>query len=148
MNFKNYKYLFWVIFFGFFSVAQNKEIYGKVIASDLSGFPGIMIFSDKQENISTTDLNGNFIIENAVNLKLLKFVFLGMQEEIVELNESCEFIQIVMLEEPLIDFVTLKKVNRIIQRGRNKNIPEYLNEAIEKKIFDADKMCNRQKIVR
>jgi len=148
MNISKY-YLFFCLFILTYSYAQDFTIQGKVIDTDLLELPGVQIFSINDKLIATTDLNGNFKIENITGISSLKFGLVGTVDEIIQLNKDCKYIQLIMFYDSTHCFVSEEKLKRIEkreQRKKKKLISKLSKLAISKKIFEEDKMCTQQKI--
>ena len=142
-------YLFFCLFIITFSYAQDFAIQGKVIDTDLLELPGVQIFSITDKLIATTDLNGNFNIENITGINSLKFRLVGTVDEIVQLNNDCKYVQLIMFYDSTHCFVSeekLKKIEKREQRKKMKFILKLSKKAVSKKLFDEDKMCNQQKV--
>ncbi len=146
MNFQTYLFVL-ILLVSNVLTAQNRSISGLVIDESLLGMPQVLILSANNNLIGTTDRNGHFIINDTTETTLLKFRFIGMQEEVVELTPGCDNAQVILISDWIIDYVSLKRAERIIQRKRKKNIPKLLKQAMNQKIFDEDKMCSKQKII-
>lgn len=129
--------------------AQNHTIEGKIIDSDLFALPQVQIYTADDKLIAISDMDGYFVIENIEGIESLEFRFLGVKNEIVKINKHCSYIQLIMFNDATNCFVSARKLKRIEkkeQKEKKKIIPKLFDEAIAKKIFDADKMCNMQKM--
>jgi hypothetical protein len=135
----NFKILFLLVSFTLHS--QTRVISGKVIGQDLIELPAIKIFDESNELIGETDFNGNFKLEIKTPIKKILFSGIGYQTETLEIIDNCDYIQIIVLYDWIIDFVSLKKAERIIKRDRKKLLPKLYAEAFRKEIFDISKDC-------
>ncbi|HAH54575.1 MAG TPA: hypothetical protein DCM02_04635 [Flavobacterium sp.] len=129
--------------------SQSSIIKGKIIHSNLTVFPKVQILTERNTLLTVSDSEGNFVIENTKSLKILKFVGLRAEIEIVELNSNCEYIQLIMFDSTYETFLLLsdaKKAYRKEQRKKKKIIPKLMKQEVEKNIFDKDKMCYTQKL--
>lgn len=126
------------------SFGQERIITGKVIGQDLTEFPGVVIMSSDLRVIDTTDFNGGFEFKYSKDIKKIKLLFPMTQKEEIELSVSCNHIEIILLEEWIYDFVTLKSAKRKKKRDRKRTLPKLYAEAYEKGIFDNKKNCRQQ----
>jgi|SRR6218665_658317 len=150
MSLRKYKCYLIICLFTIINLhAQNQTIEGKIIDSYLIALPQVEIYSADNKIITISDMNGNFTIENAERIESLKFRFLGVKDEIIEMSKNCRYIQLIMFNDATHCFVSARKLKRIEikeQKEKKKILPKLIDEAIAKKIFNADKMCNMQKI--
>ena len=123
------------------SFGQEQMITGKVIGQDLIEFPGVVIMTSDLKVIDTTDFNGEFEFKYSKEIKKIKLIFPMTQEEEIELSENCNHIEIILLEEWIYDFVTLKKAERKKKRDRKRTLPKLYAEAYKKGIFENKISC-------
>ena len=123
------------------SFGQERIITGKVIGQDLSEFPGVVIMTSDLKAIDTTDFNGNFEFNYSTDIQKIKLIFPMTQEEEIEITENCNRIEIILLEEWIYDYVSLKRAERKKERDRKRTLPELYAEAYEKGIFKDKKSC-------
>ena len=128
------------------TISQNRVITGKLISQDLIEFPGVIIMTMESKVLDTTDFNGNFKFDYTKGLDKIKIVSVMMQTEEILLNENCSHLEIILLEEWIYDFVSLKRAERKKKRDRKKTIPILYKKAYEKKIFKNEKNCRQQLI--
>ena len=123
------------------SFGQERIITGKVIGQDLSEFPGVVIMTSDLKAIDTTDFNGNFEFNYSTDIQKIKLIFPMTQEEEIEITENCNRIEIILLEEWIYDYVSLKRAERKKERDRKRTLPKLYAEAYEKGIFKDKKSC-------
>src|SRR5690606_24931186 len=116
-----------------------------VIDENLIAVPGIKIYAENELLLTETDFDGNFQINNT-GCSALMFRAVGWQDEIIEINRDCKYVQLIMLNYFIVDFKSEKRTNKIIKRNRKKSVSDAIMKAISQKIFDANKMCNMQKL--
>lgn len=126
--------------------SQNKTIKGRVIAEDLETVPLASIMINDTVEVAKTDLNGFFQIEIPVSMNKILFEFVGMESAIIELADTCNEVEVVMMFRGTYDFKTLKKVDRLRMK-RFKNLPALHKEAFAKGIFKSDKACYTQEFI-
>ena len=133
-------FLTFQIFFG-----QERIITGKVIGQDLIEFPAVVIMTTEKEAIDTTDFNGNFEFKYSTNIKRIKLIFPMTQEEEIEITENCNRIEVILLDEWIYDYVSLKRAERKKQRDRKRILPELYIKAYENGIFINKNSCRFQR---
>ncbi|MGF2411931.1 MAG: carboxypeptidase-like regulatory domain-containing protein [Ferruginibacter sp.] len=126
--------------------SQNKTITGRVIAEDLETVPFASIMINDAVQVGRTDLNGFFQIDIPVSEKKILFMFAGMESTTIELADTCDEVELVMMFSRIYDFKTLKKVDRL-RKKRIKKLPALHKQAFEKGLFKTDKACYTQKFI-
>ena len=97
--------------------------------------------SDTEKVLDTTDMNGGFEFKNSSNIKKIKFLFVMTQEEEIQISDTCNHVELILLEEWTYDFVSLKTADRKKRRDRKRILPKLYAEAYEKGIFKNNKSC-------
>ena len=120
--------------------SQNRTLKGKIISEDLETLPYALIFIDDTVEVGKTNLNGFFQINIPVSVKKILFRNVGFEPATIELVDTCDDVEIVMMLSGTYDFITLKKVDRILMK-RFKKLPELHKEAFEKDIFKTEYAC-------
>jgi hypothetical protein len=126
--------------------SQNKTIKGKAITEDLEILPYTLIFINDTVKVGRTDLNGFFQIDIPVSTKKILFKDVGFEQATIELVDSCDEVEVVMMFSVTYDFMTLKKVDRLRMK-RFKKLPALHKQAFEKGLFKTDKACYTQKFI-
>jgi hypothetical protein len=125
-----------------FSFGQERIITGKIIGQELTEFPGVVVMdSDTEKVLDTTNFDGKFEFKYSSDIKKIKFIFVMTQEEEIEISESCNHIELILLEEWIYDFVSLKTAERKKRRDRKRILPKLYAEAYENGIFKNKKSC-------
>jgi hypothetical protein len=124
--------------------SQNKTIRGRVVDDNLEILPSVSIMINDTVEVGRTDLKGFFQIDIPVAQKKIVFMFLGVEPAIIELVDTCDDVEVVMMMSGTYDFMTPKKVDRL-RIKRFKKLPELHKEAFEKGLFKTDKPCYTQK---
>lgn len=73
-------------------------------------------------------------------------MFAGMESTTIELADTCDEVELVMMFSRIYDFKTLKKVDRL-RKKRIKKLPALHKQAFEKGLFKTDKACYTQKFI-
>ena len=68
------------------------------------------------------------------------FRFIGLEPTTIELVETCDNIEVVMMYSYTYDFITLKRVDRK-RKKRYKKLPEIHKQAFEKGLFKTECPC-------
>lgn len=129
--------------FSFELKAQARIIQGKIIAEDFETLPFVQIQINDSLIIGTTDTSGRFKIEILKKTEKLKCSFIGMEPAIINIKNSCDNLEIKMLYSGTYDFISLKKVNKLILK-RFKKLPELHQLAYDKGIFITKSACYEQ----
>lgn len=130
-----------ILFQSQLTTSQEKFVTGKVISEEMIEIPGALIMTMNEKVIDTTDFYGNFRFENIDEIKKIKIVSLMSQTEEITLTENCSNLEVILLNEWIYDFITLKRAERKKKRERKKIIPKLYDKAYEKGIFTNEKNC-------
>lgn len=114
-------------------------ITGQVLDQDLIELPGVFIMTSDSKVIDTTDFNGRFSFKFTPEIKKIKFVSFMVQPEEIEVSDNCNHIEIILLNEWIYDFVSLKTAERKRKRDRKRMLPKLYAQAYEKGLFDKEK---------
>ncbi len=124
--------------------SQNKTIKGRVISDDLETVPGVFIMINDTVEVGRTNMNGFFQIDIPVSGEKILFMFVGLDQATLELVDTCDKIEVVMMRSGTDDFITLKRAERK-RKKRYKKLPEIHKQAFEKGIFETEYACyNRE----
>lgn len=123
-----------------------KTIKGKVIDDNLEFSSYALIIINDTAKVGKTDLNGFFQVEIPVQVKKVSFRCIGFEPANIELADTCNEIEVVMLSSSTYDFMTLKRVDKLRMREFEK-LPELHKKAFDKGIFKTDKACYIQTFV-
>ncbi len=133
-----------ILFVFHISIGQERIITGQVLGQDLVELPGVFIMTSNSKIIDTTDFNGRFRLKYMPEIKKIKFVSLMIQSEEIVVLENCNHIEIILLNEWIYDFVSLKAAKRKRKRDRKRILPKLYAEAFEKGLFDKENPCKYQ----
>jgi hypothetical protein len=124
--------------------SQNKTIKGRVITEFFETAPGMLIIINDTVKVGRTDLKGFFQIDIPISVKKILIWSLGLDQANIELVDTCDEVEVVMLLSSTYDFITLKKADRLRMKRFNK-LPELHKKAFEKGIFKTEYACyNRE----
>jgi hypothetical protein len=126
--------------------SQNKTIKGKVITNQFDVLTGIPIMLNDTVVVGRTDLNGCFQIDIPVSVKKILFRDVGLEKTVIELSDTCNEVEVIMLLRAIYDFATPRKVDRLRMK-KFKRLPEFHKEAFEKGLFKTDKACYTQEFI-
>jgi len=126
--------------------SQNKTIKGRVISDFFDIIPGAFITINDTVEVGRTDLNGFFQTEIPVSVKKILFRYVGSDPTSIELSDSCDDVEVVMMSSGSYDFITLRKVDRLRMK-RFKKLPEIHKKAFERKLFKTEKACYKQEFI-
>ncbi len=125
---------------------QNKTINGRLIAEDLETIPFALIRINDTVEVGKTDLNGFFQIEIPVSINKLTLMFVGLEPTKIELADTCNEVEVIMMFSVNYDFKTFKKVDKLRMK-RFKKLTGLHKEAFEKGLFKTDKACFTQEFI-
>lgn len=124
--------------------SQTKTIKGKVISEYFEILPAVSIMINDTVEVGRTDINGFFQIDIPISEKKILFVFVGMEPTAIDLVDTCDKIEVVMMADYIYDFITLKRAERK-RKKRYKKLPEIHKQAFEESIFETEYACyNRE----
>lgn len=126
--------------------SQNKIIKGRVASNQFDILNGVSITINDTVEVGRTDLNGFFQINVPVSERKILFRGVGLEPAIIEIVDTCNDLEIVMLLSSTDDFITLRKADRL-RKKRFKKIPELHKEAFDKGIFKTAKACYVQEFI-
>ncbi|MBS1633330.1 MAG: hypothetical protein JST10_12240 [Bacteroidetes bacterium] len=126
--------------------SQNKTIKGKVISNQFEMMGGVLIRINDTVEVGRTDLNGFFQINIPVSEKKILFMGVGLEPANVELADTCNEVEVVLMLSGTYDFKTPKKVDRLRMKIFKK-LPALHKEAFAKGLFKTDKACYTQEFI-
>lgn len=126
--------------------SQNKTIKGRTITDQFETMSFVSIMINDTIEVGKTDLNGFFQIDVPVSEKQIIFRSIGLEPAIIELVDTCNEVEVVMMLSGTYDFKTPKEVDRL-RKKRFKKLPELHKEAFAKGIFKTDKVCYIQEFI-
>jgi len=127
--------------------AQNKTIKGRITSEFFETMAGVSILMNDTIELGRTDLNGVFQIDNIpVSVNKILFRVVGLEPANIELADTCNEVEVIMMASFTYDFKALKKVDRLRMK-RFKKLPELHREAFEKGLFKTDKACYAQAFI-
>jgi hypothetical protein len=126
---------------------QTRTIYGQVVDEDLEFIPMVSIFNSDTVEIAKANVEGQFKLDLPLDTKELILAFVGMEWTKIELNDGCDIIDIIMMNEWIYDFISLKSADRK-RLKRLKKIPKLHQIAYEKGIFTTLTPCYNRSFVK
>ena len=127
--------------------SQNKTIKGRVIDNHfLDTLAYVAIIINDTVEVGRTDLNGVYQIDIPILVNKILFRSVGMEPAIIELADTCNEVEVVMMFSGTYDFKTLKKVDKLRMK-KFKKLPALHKEAFAKGIFKTDKACYTQEFI-
>lgn len=126
--------------------SQNKTFEGRVITNQFETMSFVSIMINDTVEVGRTDLNSFFQIDIPVSVNKILFRSVGLEPAIIELSDTCNEVEVVMMLSSTYDFKTPKKVDRLRMK-RFKKLPELHKEAFTKGIFKTDKACYIQEFI-
>ncbi len=121
-------------------VGQTRTLTGKLIDDNFQPFIQVKIFNVDTLLLGKSDMTGNFSIAVPSDTRTLIIADVGMEWKRIDLSDSCNNLEIILLPRWTYDFKTLKKVDRLRKKQFNK-LPTLHKTAFEKGVFKSDKPC-------
>ena len=122
---------------------QTRIFHGIVITEDLEYLPNVNIQINDSKTAGKTDTSGRFRVEVPEKTEKLIFSFVGFEPTIINLKNSCDTLEIIIMYSGTYDFISPKKVNKLMLK-RFKKLPELHLLAYNKGIFFTKSACYEQ----
>ncbi len=119
---------------------QTRTIHGQIVDEDLQYIPMVSICNLDTVEIAKANIDGQFKFELPLGTKKLLLSFVGMEWTTIELKDGCDTIDVIMMNEWIYDFISLKSADRK-RLKRFKKLPELHKLAYEKGIFTTLTPC-------
>jgi hypothetical protein len=126
--------------------SQNRTIKGKILSNQFETMAGVLIRINDTVEVGRTDLNGFFQISIPVSEKKILLRGVGLEPANIELADTCNEVEVLMMLSGTYDFITLKKADRLRMK-RFKKLPELHKEAFAKGLFKTEKACYTQEFI-
>ncbi|CAN1577495.1 hypothetical protein MCERE19_04149 [Spirosomataceae bacterium] len=126
--------------------SQGKLIKGRIIAENLENLPFASILINDKIEVGKADVNGYFEINIPITEKKIIFIFLGMEVTNIDLEDKCNEIEVILMDNVTYDFRSLKKVDRL-RKKRFEKLPELRKMALDKGIFKKPNTCYKQEFI-
>ena len=124
-------------------LGQTRIFHGIVITEDLEYLPYVDIQINDSKTFGKTDTSGRFRVEVPEKTEKVIFSFVGFEPTIINLKNSCDTFEIIMINSGSNDFISPKKVNKLLLK-RFKKLPELHLLAYNKGIFLTKSACYEQ----
>lgn len=131
--------------FGMTQILSQTTIKGKVIEDNCEELIGVKIFDNHNNLIGETDNKGNSQIELPKDSCKLVFAYIGFESAKIEITDSCNYIEIILLPAAHYDFMTSRKIDRLRKKDYDK-LPKIHSLAVEKGIFKNSKICYKRQL--
>jgi hypothetical protein len=119
---------------------QTRTITGKVLDEHLETLAQVRIQNVDTLELGKTDLSGNFKIELPLGTDQLLLSSIGMEWTSLKLPANCDYLEIIMLDGVIYDFISINSINRKRYR-RFRDLPKKHRQANEKAIFISRRPC-------
>ena len=135
-----------LLFLTFDTTAQTRIITGTVIDKELKPISQVAIQFADTTVFTKYDINGQFKISIPINTKSLIIGDVGFEPASINLTDSCNQLDIVLLLSGTYDFISLKKVDKLRMK-EFKKLPELQFAAYKKGIFRSNSACYTQSFI-
>ncbi|SRR5690606_188789 len=141
------KYFMILLFTPLMLLSQERDIKGYVYYEDeFIPISEVDIVNSNNKIITQTDTNGYFTFKLGNFNKTFFAQYPGLQIEEVNVIEESDLVYIFMITDPFIDFVSLKKTQRIIKRDRRKLLKKIYPEAIKRGMIPKNTLFSKQSL--
>lgn len=120
--------------------AQTRHLTGKIIGFDFEPVMQTIIYNVDTVELGKSNMAGSFNISVPADTKTLLIAFVGMEWKRLDLTDTCDNLEIILLPIWTHDFKTLKQVDRLRKKDFNR-LPQLHKIAFAKGIFVSDKPC-------
>lgn len=142
------RYLLILLFSSSLLFSQERFIKGYIYhEEDFIPIPEVMIFDNNNRLITETNSEGYFTFKLDDSNECFFTAYPGFQKEIINISKSSDIAYIFLMNDQNIDFVSLKKAKRMINRDRKRVLKRIYKRAISKGIITENSIYNKQNIV-
>ena len=118
----------------------QRNIKGRVIDDNLDELIGAPIFDEGKNSLGETNQNGFFDITIPKESNKLAFAYIGYEFANIELSDSCNYIEVILLPDAHYDFMSNREVDRLRKKEFDK-LPQLHLNAVKKGIFTNETLC-------
>jgi hypothetical protein len=133
--------ILYLISMNFIQIYGQRNMKGRIIDGSLDGIMGAQIM-DKNNNIGLGQADSigffNIVIPNGINK--LGFIQLGYEFANIEISDSCNYIEVILLPDLHYDFMSSRKIDKHRKKEFDKLLQFHLN-AFRKGIFTKKTIC-------
>jgi hypothetical protein len=137
---RTFLFLFFLISISFTETFGQRNIKGRVVLEDLDELIGGVILDSNDNPLGTTDFNGFFEVTIPNESNKLVFGFLGCEFARIELSDSCNYVEIILLYSGTYDFMSNRKIDKD-RKKRFDNLSQLHLTAIDKGLFKNETIC-------
>lgn len=119
---------------------QTRNLTGKIISYDFEPCIQTKIFNVDTVEIGKTDLTGSFNIAVPSDTKTIIIADVGMEWKRLDLTDTCNNLEVILLPSWTYDFKTPSKVERLRKKEFDK-LPTLHKSAFLKGLFKSEKPC-------
>ena len=129
----------------FSQIYGQRNVKGRIIDDSLDGIMGAQII-DKNNNVGLgqADSGGFFNIAIPNGINKLGFIQLGYEFANIEVSDSCNYIEVILLPDTHYDFMSSRKIDKLRKKEFDKLQQLHLN-AFGKGIFTKETVCYSRK---
>lgn len=141
---KGFFFFLFFVLISFSVTYGQRNIKGRIIDENLDELIAVKILDCNDSLLGKTNFEGYFevIISNESNK--LGFAYLGLEIANIELNEDCNYVEIILLSDVHYDFTSNRKIDRLRKKEFDK-LPQLHLRAIEKGLFKNKIICYSRK---
>ena len=128
------------------SNAQVRTIIGKVLNESFDPVPQAVVWDSNSLVLGETNLDGTFKIDIPAGTKHFVIGAVAMERKDIYLHDSCNYLEIILLNAGTYDFMSPRKVDRM-RLKYFKTLPRLQLKAYEKGFFLNPKPCYDEKFI-
>jgi hypothetical protein len=120
--------------------AQDYRVTGKVVSEEFEFLNGAVIQTKDSTILGRVDDNGLFEIELSKDIRDIQIWFVGMESETLKLSGKCNYLEIILLNDIIVEFETVKEAKKRFNK-RRKELPELYEKAWKQGVFQNEEPC-------
>jgi hypothetical protein len=124
-------------------VFGQKTVKGRIIDENLDELPGVRIYSNDTVLLGETDIDGYFEFSIPKETINLSFGFIGYETAIASIPDTCNYLEVVLLQGTIYHYKSSRKVDRLRKKEFDK-LPDLHKSAKGKDLFVREYPCYRR----
>ena len=137
---KTILFLFLFVSINLVEAYGQRSVKGRIIDENFDEFIGARLYDRDYNLLLEADLKGFFEVNISNETNKLVFGFIGYEHANIELSDSCNYVEIILLPDAHYDFMSSRKIDRLRKKEFDK-LPQLHLTAIEKGLFTNEIIC-------
>jgi hypothetical protein len=135
-----------ILFLRLVVFAQTRTVTGNMVDEHLQPVYEAAIYNVDTMLLGKTEIEGNFKIDIPVETKSLMVGSIGMEWRLLNLTDSCENLEIILLYSGNYDFMSARKLDRLEKKQFDK-LPKLHETAHDRGLFKVAVPCYENKFI-